>query len=255
MLVPVHCFVVMTTAGKALVGIGARMGNYYFGDYKTVVVTGAGRRVTLGLSATALRPTARYWDFHVRTKTYTLRKNRAPDTSRTKLKVIVEDEEGHPIPNSGVTLHLVARELTAGHEHSGNKPTGILQTGDRGPIPDGRVNTGPDGVAEVLFVASEVSGPVTIVGKSSGAITDSTIVDVRTPGLVPLGPGAHYYFTGAVTGQHTDNHYGVPAALDAFKELADSVSFWIGQPLGINDISLHDGGLPEGDHLHLQWYP
>jgi hypothetical protein len=208
-----------------------------------VVVRGTDRKVALSVSRRAIEPTARYWRFDAQAKRYTPHPTRPPDTSRTIVTVSVTDAAGRPIPNADVTLTLEARDGSAGHEHLGSKPAGVYQTLARDPVADGRVNTGASGVAKLYFVASEVSGPVRLEAVSANARPDTTTVQVGIAGLVPLAPGPHYLFTGAVNGRHTDNHYGTPAALAAFREFADSLNVWIGEPLGINDISLEQGGL------------
>lgn len=254
--VPTRCYVVMKQPGRALVYVGAKMDRYYFGDGKYVKVTNTAHNVKPSLAADTIRPTVRYWKFDAATKTYVLLLTGAftPDTSRTNLSVSVVDAAGTPVPNATVTLRSAAHEGTAGHVHVGGKPSGLLQTLQKVALAGDTVNTGASGVAKVYFVASEVSGPVTIQGTSKGARTDSTIVQVMVKGLVALSPGAHYEFTGAVAGRHTDNHYGTSAALTAFQALADSIDAWTGEPLGINDISLIQGGLfDSGDGV--SWNP
>jgi hypothetical protein len=243
--VPTSCYVVFIQPGRALVEVGAFLDPHGGAAYaqRYVVVRGTDRKVALSASRRAIEPTARYWRFDAATKQYTPHPTRPPDTSRTIVTVSVTDAAGRPIPNVGVSLTLEAQEGSAGHEHLGRKPAGLFQTLAREPIPDGRVDTGPSGVAKVYFVASELSGPVQLEGSSANARPDTTTVQVGIAGLVPLAPGAHYLFTGAVNGRHTDNHYGTPAALAAFREFADSLHLWIGEPLGINDISLEQGGL------------
>lgn len=243
--VPTRCYIVFTQPGRALVEVVALLDLRGLSAYaqRYVVVRGNDRRVALAVARRTIEPTARYWKFDAESKQYTPHPTRPPDTSRTVVTVSVADAAGKPVPNLDVALSLEAREQSAGHEHTGHKPTGILQTLAREPLPDGVVNTGPSGVAKVYFVASEVSGPVRVQGTSASATRDTVSVDVRISGLVPLGPGAHYVFTGAIPDRHTDNHYGTPSALDAFRQFADSVHDWIGEPLGINDISLEWGGL------------
>ena len=243
--VPTRCYVVLTQPGRMQLEAGAFLDRrgLTVSDSKQILVTAEERRVKLSVAQSAIVPTARYWRFDPSTKAYTPHPTRKPDTSRTVLTVSVVDAAGAEIPNVDVVLSLRARDLTAGHDHSGGKPTGILQTLQRAEIPGGLVNTGPTGVAKVNFVASEVSGPITITGTGSGVTKDTLVVRVKVPGLEPLGSGPHYVFDGAINGRHTDNHYGTPHALHAFQVFADSVSEWTHEPIGINDISLKDGGL------------
>lgn len=245
--VPTHCYLVFAEPGTAIVEVGALLDRRGLSVYAqrrvAVAVATAERRVRLSVGQRTIVPTARYWKFDVETKRYTPNPTRPPDTSRTVVTVSVVDAAGKPVPRADVTLSLHARERSAGHEHAGGKPTGILQTLERQRLADPTINTGPTGVATLLFAAPEVSGPVQLQGTSANASPDTTTVEVKIPGLVSLQPGAHYQFTGAVAKRHTDNHYGTPAALAAFRQFADSVYAWLGEPLGINDISLEQGGL------------
>jgi len=66
---------------------------------------------------------------------------------------------------------------------------------------------------------------------------------VEIPGLVPLPPG-NYTPTGAVSGQHTDNHYGTPNMNCVALLLADAYALaFPGEKLRFNDMSLVQGGL------------
>ena len=243
--VPTHCYVVLTQAGRARVEVGAFLDTHGLSVQasRDVAVRGENRRVKLSLLQDTIRPTARYWKLDTKTKTYTLNQDRPPDTSRTIVTVSVVDGSRTPVPNMNVALTLRAHESSSGHDHAGGKPTGVLQTLQRAPLDRATVNTGPSGVVKLYYVASEVSGPVTIDGASPSAARDTTTVFVKVPGLVVMAPGASYEFTGAIVNRHMANHFGTPQALEAFREFADSVSTWIGEPLGINDISLRDGGL------------
>ena len=243
--VPTHCYVVPTRPGRARVEVGAFLDTHGLSVQasRDVAVRGEERAVKLSLSQGTIRPTARYWKLDTRTKTYTLNVNRPPDTSRTIITVSVVDGSGTPVPNANVTLSLKAHESSSGHVHAGGKPTGIFQTLQKAPVSPGPVTTGPSGVAKFYYVASEVSGPVTIDGASPNASRDTATVSVKVPGLVAMPQGASYVFTGAIMNRHTANHFGTPPALEAFQEFADTVSAWIGEPIGINDISLADGGL------------
>jgi hypothetical protein len=211
--------------------------------FLTAGVSGAAATVKLTLTRQSVEPTARYWKFNPQTKQYLLHPTRMPDTNRAVLTVSVVDGSGVPTPNSTVSLRLSAPEPRAGHDHLGGKPVGLLETLQKTPITDGRIDTGPSGTARLYVVAPEVSGPLLIEGTSETAKADTTSLQVMIAGLVAMPPGASYLFTGAVTGKHTDNHYGTPAALTAFKVFADSLFRWTAEPLGINDISLAQGGL------------
>lgn len=243
--VPTHCYAVLTRPGRARIEVGAFLDTHGLSVQasRNVVVRGDDRTVKLSVARDSIRPTARYWKLDTRTKTYTLNPSHPPDTSRTVVTVSVVDGSRAPIPNVTVTVSSKARESSSGHVHTGGKPKGIFQTLERAPLDAGTISTGPSGVVKLYYVASEVSGPVTIVGTSASAVSDSTTVYVKVPGLVAMSPGASYVFTGAIANRHTANHFGTPQALQAFAEFADSVSAWIGEPLGINDISLADGGL------------
>lgn len=243
--VPTHCQVVLTRAGRARIEVGAFLDTHGLSVQasRNVVVRADDRTVKLSVAQESIRPTSRYWKLDTRTKTYTLNPNRPPDTSRTILRVSVVDGSGAPVPNATVTLSSKARESSSGHVHTGGKPGGFFQTPESDPLEAVTINTGASGVVKLYYVASEVSGPVTIEGASPSAARESTMVYVKVPGLVAMSPGASYVFTGAIANRHTANHFGTPQALQAFREFADSVSAWIGEPLGINDISLADGGL------------
>jgi hypothetical protein len=242
---PTHCYVVLTQAGRMRLEVGAFLdtrGLAVF-DYKNIEVRSDDRRIKLSVAQSTIRPTSRYWKFDPGTKIYSPHPTAPPDTSRTVVTVSVVDGTGKPVPNVDVTLGLTAHDLTAGHDHAGGKPTGIFQTLQKGNVPGGKINTGASGVVKLNFVASEISGPVTITGTSTGVVKDTVGVRVKVSGLVALAPGAHYVFDGAIKGRHTDNHYGTPAALAAFQTFAEIVSGWTKEPIGINDISLVDGGL------------
>ena len=243
--VPTQCFVVPTTPGRAHLEVGAFLDarGLAVTARRDIAVRGDQRKVRVSVSQSTIRPTARYWKLDTKTRTYTLNQSRPPDTSRTIVTVSVLDGSRAPVPNANVTLSLRAHESSSGHEHTGGKPTGIFQTLQKVPLGPGPFSTGATGVAKLYYVASEVSGPVSIEGASANAAGDTTTVSVKVPGLVDMAPGASYVFTGAIANRHTANHFGTPVALDAFREFADSVSVWIGEPLGINDISLTDGGL------------
>lgn len=243
--VPTHCHVVLTQPGRAHLEVGAFLDARGLAVMasKDIAVRGDVRTVKLSVPQSTIRPTSRYWKLDTGTKTYTLNQSRPPDTSRTVVTVSVLDGSRTAVPNANVTLSLRAHESSAGHAHTGGKPTGIFETLQRAPLGPGPISTGPSGVAKLYYVASEVSGPVTIEGASPSSAPDTVTVSVKVPGLIAMSPGASYVFTGAIANRHTANHFGTPAALEAFKEFADSVSAWIGEPLGINDISLPDGGL------------
>jgi hypothetical protein len=245
--VPMRCYVVLTEPGTAVVEVGAlldRRGLSIVAQAKAVVAGAvAERHVKLSVGQHIIDPTMRYWKFDVASKRYTPHPTRAPDTSRTVVTVSVVDAAGKPVPRSEVTLSLQARETSAGHEHAGGKPTGIFQTLGKEHLADPTIDTGPSGVAKLFFVASEVSGPVLLEAMSANASRDTATVEVKISGLISLRPGTRYAFTGAVAKRHTDNHYGTPAALAAFRQFADTLYTWIGEPLGINDISLEQGGL------------
>lgn len=76
------------------------------------------------------------------------------------------------------------------------------------------------------------------------------------PGLVSLPPG-NWSPIGGVPGQHTDNHYGLPAMNESVLLLADEYRQVFGDFLELNDMSLIQGGLFDvfGTNLTRIWKP
>jgi hypothetical protein len=190
-----RCYVVMADTGVNWLKGQAYYNRLPVSDSAQVYVRPlAPRLVKVSLKRNTMRPTVRYWKFNPKTKEYRLRTDPAPDTNRVVVTVSVT-RNGVAEPNADVTFTLGPHEGSAGHLHEGGRPVGIFQLLDKSPLPGQMVNTGPSGVTKVYYVASEISGPVTIGAYSPAAAPDSTVIEVRIPDFVALAPGPHYVFT------------------------------------------------------------
>jgi hypothetical protein len=171
-------------------------------------------------------------------------------SSTLDLQVGVYDEAGRPVPNRSVRLFLYEQEGTAGHLHVGGKPFGSVSPN--------LVTTGASGVVTVQYRAPAPSGPVIMAGESEGARTAQETIEVRVIGLIPLEGGGNYMFVGDPSG-HENRFNGVPGFVGAIEALADSLAIFAARiptlptaerptgvfpsSLGVNDLSLGDGGL------------
>ncbi|MBI1723033.1 MAG: hypothetical protein HYR48_03905 [Gemmatimonadetes bacterium] len=162
---------------------------------------------------------------------------------RANLEVSVVDDGGNRLPNQLVTLSLEAHEGTAGHSHTGEKPTGELSVTT--------VNTGAEGRAVVRYTSPLVSGPVTIRGQSSNAAPGELTATVGIGGLVQLGGSARVQLIGE-TAAHPSNHWGTQGLVDALDSLASLFYDTYHGALEINDISLELGGVFD---LRRSWVP
>jgi hypothetical protein len=199
-------------------------------------ITMKGRTIHIVPKASSIEPTVSRYTYDSITGKYPLT---SIDTSQETITVSVTDGNGAKVPNAIVNLSLIAREGMAGHEHIGGKPTGSLS--------ETEVHTGENGEAKVVFIVPEASGPVSIHGTSDGAKEDSAVVTVELKGLqrYPAGPDDEY--TGMIEKMHTDNHWIAPGYTTKLKAFAKAVHDIVGEPLGINDISLQFGGLFDVD--------
>ena len=160
------------------------------------------------------------------------------DTSWQTITVSVEGITG-PLRHKAVSLTLAAVEGTAGHSHTGSKPKGnFLPTGSTIL----NLNTDSTGVKEIKYQAPDPSGPVKIIGTSSGAVSDTAEVLVAYLGLVELTEGANYLLTGDKP-PHPRNHYATEAHIANLKKLADFFFAKFGDRPTFNDSSLELGGL------------
>jgi hypothetical protein len=171
------------------------------------------------------------------------------EISKQLMSVSVVDANGAPIRNKSVDLSQTATENTAGHRHIGNKPVGELNGAT-----STTVNTGDAGVIRVEFRAPEVSGPITITGKSSGATTGTASIDIGIPGLEQLFAGPGYALYGD-NGWHPDNHWATGDHIAKLQTLAALYSARWPAGLRYNDSSLPRGGLFDWDVAKSPWSP
>lgn len=173
----------------------------------------------------------------------------AGGVNKTSVKVSVVRPNGGAIPNWTVNLGLIADAFSAGHTgpHKIAKPKGSLPTS---------VVTGANGVGTVTYSATVFSGPVTIQGTAAGADTGTATVRIRVPGLAALQFHSAMEATGS-NNIHPSNHWGTPAMNESLRRLATALAKYrqdvdtlpladrpdgTWPPLGVNDMSLEDGG-------------
>ena len=152
--------------------------------------------------------------------------------------------------------------FSGGHEHhDGSRPKGALS--------DVSGSTGGAVGFSTILTAPEVSGVISFAVTygfpalpprlpAPTTVTYVYAARVEIPGLVPLPPG-NYTPTGAVTGQHTDTHYGTEGMIASVLLLADDFKLrFPGHPLlRFNDMSLVQGGLLDafGNNPGTTWLP
>lgn len=146
-----------------------------------------------------------------------------------------------PAPVGGCPVELKAEapfSRVGGHTHdtTGNAPTGDLTT-QLLLIPEGDV----EGTA--TYSSSFASGTRRLVVNIQG-FTDVTQrnINVNIPNLVNLPAGPSYRLTG-VTSAHTSNHYGLNTTNAATTSIANSFMATENATIGINDMSLREGGI------------
>lgn len=237
--VPLHCYIVMTAPGRALVGVSAKIGRTYFGDYKYVSVRSAARlHVAIVTSSRTMLEFSR----HIHAKGC----KSTDDISTRKLHVFVIDS-GTATPvklaNKVINLELApvipADPMTpdaGGHVvsvHVGNpKPSGSLSAIE--------VTTDANGDAYVTYAAPEFAGKYEVRASSQGA---APAADTVTVGIVlqQLVAGAHFGLVGQTTA-HPSNHFGTPKMNAQLVEFADETYDMLGVSVEFNDISLPLGG-------------
>ncbi len=132
--------------------------------------------------------------------------------------------------------------LTGGHNHTGSRPTGTFNPPS--------CMTDDSGSCSVEYSASEVGGSETISAILNGnpIQQDSKDLTVKIPGLqsaesaVGILNGNLLRFTGA-NNFHSDNHFIKPANAGDVIGLANDIFDSYQATVGLNDMSLSDGGL------------
>ena len=180
------------------------------------------------------------------TGTFEVRPAETGGTSLLPLEVAVVDGNGTGLPGRSVALTVDATEGTAGHAHTGLKPTGSISPG--------AVTTGSDGTARATYLASSAAGPVHLSGTSEGATPAAEMISVDVPGLEPLPASDWYDLIGGLPEhpEHPDNHYGTADLVAALELLAVSFRDRYDARLEFNDMSLEQGGIFD---LAQDWEP
>jgi hypothetical protein len=127
-----------------------------------------------------------------------------------------------------------------GHVHDGNRPHGTLAASSC------LVNLAADGTGScgVAYRPSEVGGVETVIAEADGFDAAEARVKVEVAGLVDLAAIRTNFFR--LTGQtstHPDNHWGTPETITNVQLIALDYFTLFEATLGINDISLRQGGM------------
>lgn len=160
--------------------------------------------------------------------------------SKIFFDVFCLDPAGQIVPNCDFVIEHKVLPFTGGHDHDdANRPKGTFEP-DRG-------NTGPSGVALVIYTAPEVSGIIEgkliVTAPGFGTGESIRLIGVRINGLEELPAGEDYLLVGA-TATHSTNHFGTATMNGSLVGLAASyVDAFPGEKLSYNDMSLFQGGL------------
>jgi hypothetical protein len=196
-----------------------------------------------------------------------------PDPIYVKATVIVRDDSGQLLNNAQVRFSAdpdlttapsgVNGFQTAGHCHENYvELSSLVNTFSKSQSSPSKPQcTTKMGTCFVYWKVPEVSGNYMVTATLAADTTQSNSkpIIVGFTGLQPLGSapadpctadsgnGPGYVLTGengnpGVTSDHYQNHYGLPLLLANVKNLALSFNLTTGQTLGINDMSLSEGG-------------
>lgn len=169
------------------------------------------------------------------------------DNSATQVQVTLTDPQGNPAADKDVTFAAEPVGNSGGHDHDGNRPVGTFSGGNIlfSSPPHGR--TGPDGKLTATYTASAFGGQETIKVHvtDTPSVSTSAVLEVRVPGLTDMpasGLPRQYNLTGS-TQSHPNNHFALSSTTGAMVEISRDYGRRANRILGINDLSLNNGGL------------
>ncbi len=173
------------------------------------------------------------------------------ETPTAQVTVRVTGAHGRTVGSHPVTWTVEPLALTGGHLHvDGVRPRGSLT-----PVP--ACTTDTEGACTLTYTASEVGGGELLMAASGvdPTVTDAQPITVRVPGLghlaIPFGPDASYRLTGQ-TPSHPVNHFGTSVTTERVVRIAAGYLSDKEATLGINDMSLVNGGLFD---INNRWRP
>ena len=134
-----------------------------------------------------------------------------------------------------------------GHNHAAGRPIGSFLA-DRADTSH-EVTTGSDGTANLTFFAPVAAGFVRVQATANGVTTRDSI-RVALSDLVELPSGSSDYSRVGATLAHDASFYGRPALIAALIDAARLFKLENRVSLGINDMSLAEGGVFD---LSLDW--
>jgi hypothetical protein len=105
----------------------------------------------------------------------------------------------------------------------------------------------------VNYFASEVGGKETIVARATNFVDAEKKITIEVPGLVNLAAiNNNFVWLNGQLPVHPDNHWGTPNTVDNIQLVALDYYAEYGVKLGINDLSLLQGGLFD---ISGEWKP
>jgi hypothetical protein len=180
-----------------------------------------------------------------------------PGQSSRLTATVTKQDGGAPSKEVTVNISLKVDATSGGHAHGNStRPRGSIDTSKCESDATCKTVTIPAGstTATFDFNATDASGTHTVTAScdkcTNGA--QSANVTVKIAGLEPIPVSVLYALqdsagnvVGAVSGQHTDNHYLTTAAIGNLVKFAELYKKTInpGQRLYLNDASLEWGGL------------
>lgn len=168
-----------------------------------------------------------------------------PLKSTARVFAKLTDNQGSGVAAKTIRYSSSAVELSGGHDHSGNRPTGAFYSAD-GFTNSIQCITGPDGTCSVDYLSSEVGGTERISASvlEFPSLAQTIDLTIQIPALGELPAGDLYNLSGA-TDYHSfeHNHFGTAKTRDAVSKMTLEFFNAFGKKLGINDMSLPSGGL------------